>query len=74
MSSSAGDRKRIERRKTAMTVVLILVLLAGVVGLVIWTTSFFGLSSENLKNIPVLMAFLDSESSQPLMGSLCECC
>jgi hypothetical protein len=65
MSSSAGDRRRIERKQKITTVVVTVLLLAAVVGLVIWITSHFG-------HVPgiVLLVFLESESSQSLMGSL----
>jgi hypothetical protein len=69
MSSSANDRKRIERRQTITTVIVIVLLLLAVVGLVILITSHFGLSARNLKTLPLLLVFLDSESSEPSMGS-----
>ena len=41
--SSASDRRRIERNEKITTALVIIVLLAVVVGLVIWITSLFGL-------------------------------
>jgi hypothetical protein len=43
MSSSADDRKRIERRQTIITVLVIALLMAAVIGLVIFITPFFAL-------------------------------
>jgi flagellar basal body-associated protein FliL len=65
MSSSADDRKRIDRRKKITEVILIVLLLAAVVGLVIWITSHAALSAGI-----ALLVFLDSETSQPVMASL----